>query len=159
LTSIHIFYYSRKEVILLYRPTVRYDDIFKKYVDSLFQATLLDRNQLIRGALFAAAHSNEFEVLLKPYQKGDVPLPSPLWKADQHRFWLEQCPTIIGEGGDVNASDERKREANKAHAAIGGRGSITTEISRIGPAEGRTREIPSPRIHIKNQGGITFTIN
>ena len=143
----------------MYRPTVRYDDVFRDYVDSLFHATHLDRNQIIRAALFAAAHSKEFQKILKPYQKGDVPLPSPHWRAEQHRFWLEQCPTIKGEGGDVNASNEREGEVNKTAAAVGGRGSTSKEIRRVGPVEGRTREIPSQRIHIKNQGGITLTIN
>ncbi len=36
----------------MYRPTVRYDDVFKEYIDSLFHATHLDRNQIIRAALF-----------------------------------------------------------------------------------------------------------
>jgi hypothetical protein len=83
----------------MYRPTVRYHDIFRDYINSLFHATHLDRNQLIRGALFAAAQSKEFQALLKPYQKKDVPLPFSLWKAEQHRFWLEQSPGILGKVG------------------------------------------------------------
>jgi len=62
----------------MYRPTVRYDDIFREYVDSLFHATNLDCNQILRAAFFAAAHSEKFQNLLQPHQKKDVPLPSPL---------------------------------------------------------------------------------
>ena len=35
----------------MYRPTMMYDDTFKKYVDGLFHSTTLDRNQIIRAAL------------------------------------------------------------------------------------------------------------
>ena len=44
---------------MVYRPTVRYADVFRDYIDSIFQATTLGRNQIIRGALFAAAQSKE----------------------------------------------------------------------------------------------------
>jgi hypothetical protein len=139
----------------MYRPTVRYDDVFKDYINNLFHATHLDRNQLIRGALFAAAYSKEFQTLLRPYQKKDVPLPSPPWKATQQRFWMEQSPGIKGEGGDVNANDDRARQISKTPGTIEGRrnpGSIRT-------VEGRTRAIPSEPIRIQNRGGITFKIN
>jgi hypothetical protein len=53
----------------VYRPTVRYSPVFKDYVDSVFRATTLDRNQIIRAALYTAAHSMEFQELLKQYQK------------------------------------------------------------------------------------------
>ena len=44
----------------MYRPTVRYDDIYRTYVDRLFKATKLDRNQILRCALFAAAYNHQF---------------------------------------------------------------------------------------------------
>ncbi|NGY76296.1 hypothetical protein F6Y02_07940 (plasmid) [Bacillus megaterium] len=37
--------------VATYRPTVRYHSIYRTYVDSLFQATELDRNQIMRCAL------------------------------------------------------------------------------------------------------------
>lgn len=76
----------------MYRPTVRYADVFKNYVESIYQTTSLDRNQIIRAALFTAAHTNEFQQLLSHYQRRDVPLPSPDWSLDQHPLWMEQNP-------------------------------------------------------------------
>ena len=84
----------------MYRPTVCYDDVFLEYVDSLFQATDLDRNQIIRAALFAAAHSKEFQNLLKSYKKKDVPVPSPLWKLELALFLVgatSKIKLIIGK--------------------------------------------------------------
>jgi hypothetical protein len=145
----------------MYRPTVRYADIFKEYIDSLFHATHLDRNQLIRGALFAAAYSQEFRELLTEYKKKDVPLPSPLWKSTQHRYWMEQCPKLKEEKGgkDVNGTVERATKINKNIGAIERRGNRTEKGRCIKQIEGRTREISSESIRIKNQGGITITIN
>lgn len=141
----------------MYRPTVRYDDAFKDYVDCLFHATHLDRNQLIRAALFAAPYSKEFQALLQPYQKRDVPLPSPTWKADQDGYWLEQCPNIKGGSRDVNANIERERKADVDPGAAEGRREQQA-IRRIGPAEGRKRTLPSQPIRVTG-GGISFTIN
>jgi hypothetical protein len=143
----------------MYRPTVRYHDIFRDYINSLFHATHLDRNQLIRGALFAAAQSKEFQALLKPYQKKDVPLPFSLWKAEQHRFWLEQSPGILGEGGDVNANNDRAGALNTNSGTAEGRTIRPQENRHSGPAERRPGAIPSQRISIKEQGEIVVTIN
>lgn len=86
----------------MYRPTVRYDDVYKEYVDQVFRSTTLDRNQIIRAALFTAAHSTEFHKLLEPYKRKDVPTPSPIWDRNDHALWLEQCPSNREEGRDVN---------------------------------------------------------
>ncbi|MCM3663432.1 hypothetical protein M3204_03380 [Mesobacillus subterraneus] len=67
----------------MYIPTVRYADCYQQYVDKLFQSTHLDRNQIIRAALFTAAHSEEFLKLMRDNQIADVSLPSPLWQLDQ----------------------------------------------------------------------------
>lgn len=80
-----------------YRPTVRYAPVFRDYVDSVFRATTLDRNQIIRAALFAAAYSERFYSILKQYQKKDVPLPSPPWQLEQKELWMEQTPRREGE--------------------------------------------------------------
>lgn len=71
----------------MYRPTVRYPDEFKNYVDALFSKTKLDRNQIFRLALFAAAHSDVFYDILKKYRFNDVPLPSAAWALDDELFW------------------------------------------------------------------------
>lgn len=75
---------------MAYRPTVRYPDIYKDYIESLFRATELDRNQIIRLALFAAAHSDLYKAILKEHQLDDVPLPCPEWTMDEEGCWKEQ---------------------------------------------------------------------
>jgi hypothetical protein len=94
----------------LYRPTVRYADCYQLYVDKMFQSTHLDRNQIIRAALFTAAFSEEFLKIMSQNKKGDVPLPSPLWQMDNTELWREQSPKTTGEGKDVNDPDDRKGE-------------------------------------------------
>lgn len=137
----------------MYRPTVRYDDIFREYVDTLFHATNLDRNQIIRAALFAAAYSKEFRNLLEPYKKKDVPLPSPLWKLEQQCFWLEQRPRLDGEIGDVRIKNGGMVKDSK----------LSADSIRI--SEGseqivqQSKAISSQSIKFKNQGGIIFSIN
>jgi hypothetical protein len=74
----------------MYRPTVRYDDSYRVYVDDLYKATHLDRNQILRCALFAASLSREFSLLLSPYRKRGVDLPKAPWRLEQHGYWLEQ---------------------------------------------------------------------
>ncbi|MCQ6281699.1 hypothetical protein [Bacillus sp. EB600] len=71
----------------MYRPTVRYNDSFKSYIDNLFNATHLDRNQLIRAVLFAAAHSKEYRSILEKYKKADVSLPQADWGLDEEECW------------------------------------------------------------------------
>ncbi len=71
----------------MYRPTVRYPDAFKDYVDNLFRNTKLDRNQIFRLALFAAAHSEVFHDILRKHSFNDVPLPSPEWELADELCW------------------------------------------------------------------------
>jgi hypothetical protein len=71
-----------------YRPTVRYPNEFKDYVDWLYQTTHLDRNQIFRAALFFFGRdlSKQF---LEFHKKRDCKLPSPL--IDQypnHEFFM-----------------------------------------------------------------------
>lgn len=87
---------------MVYRPTVRYHDVFRKYVDDVFKVTSLDRNQIIRAALFTAVFSPQFQQLLKPYfyDQGeglDVPLPQPKWSLREAKYWLEQNAEIYGQ--------------------------------------------------------------
>ncbi|WP_416435084.1 hypothetical protein [Priestia megaterium] len=91
-----------------YRPTVRYHSIYRTYVDSLFQATELDRNQIIRCALFTAAHNPVFLALMNKHKRSDVPLPSSPWQPSSHPLWMEQEPTIEEKGGRAHDDLERK---------------------------------------------------
>jgi hypothetical protein len=74
----------------MYRPTVRYSEVYRNYVEDAFKATRLDRNQILRLALFVAAHTKEFNNILKSYKVSDVPLPSPQWTIEEEGFWREQ---------------------------------------------------------------------
>lgn len=94
----------------MYRPTVRYDAAYKSYIDDLFRATTLDRNQLIRLALFTAAHSEDYLRILNRYKKKDVSLPSPAWSADQHGYWTEQTYSAIEGSEDVNGRTDEGRK-------------------------------------------------
>ena len=154
---------------MTYRPTVRYSDVFGEYVNSLFRATTLDRNQIIRAALFTAAHTSEFQKLLESYKKKkDVPLPHPSWCVEQHVLWLEQCPDIEGGGKDVNADDKRTGEVKKDSGIHQRQGAISQKVQSQDiqyrcnkPIEERERSLSSqPRIQPKilNQGGISIRI-
>lgn len=139
----------------MYRPTVRYADCYQQYVDKMFQSTHLDRNQIIRAALFAAAYSSEFLKLMRLNQKGDVSLPSPLWQLDQMELWREQAPKTTGEGKDFNVYDDRKGEtAINSRAAESG--SKVTKIGRrqseVKGSEGKIQE------RIQTSGGIQIRI-
>jgi hypothetical protein len=92
-----------------YRPTVRYPNEFKDYVDWLFKTTHLDRNQIFRSALFFFGKDEMSKQFLEFHKKRDCKLPSPL--IDQypnHEFFMNftknQCLTI--EGSDVTSKME-----------------------------------------------------
>lgn len=71
--------------VLVYRPTVRYDDSFKEYVDSLFHSTTLDRNQIMRLALFLLGHTKEGKDVLNHFATST--LPSPKWTVNDMVVW------------------------------------------------------------------------
>jgi hypothetical protein len=75
---------------MVYRPTVRYPDVYKQYIEDVFKVTTLDRNQIIRLALFVAAHSPEYKTILKKYKIDDVPLPHPDWGQAEEECWKNQ---------------------------------------------------------------------
>ena len=149
----------------MYRPTVRYDDVFKQYVDDLFRATDLDRNQIIRGALFAAAHSKEFHRLLEEHKRKDVPLPHPSWQLSDNHYWKEQRPKIKEGGRDVS-HDKSRRESEGLKTTggiIGDGGRKESEPNkqhrRLESVKGRSRALPSERIRIRKEGGITIKVH
>jgi hypothetical protein len=90
LTSGDIYYIEYKGVIILdYRPTVRYPSDFKKYVDDLFQATHLDRNQIFRASLFFFGNDELSKQFLEHHRKRDCKLPSPLYmNHPNHEFYM-----------------------------------------------------------------------
>jgi hypothetical protein len=133
----------------MYRPTVRYADVYRDYVNDVFHATTLDRNQIIRLALFVAANSPEYNAILRQYQKADVSLPRPKWHPNQSPLWMEQEPIGIEEGEDVNAFDGRKTGAGPV-----------ADVSRAGaPGTDTRREGAIREGVIKTTGGISFSID
>ncbi|MGV7002526.1 hypothetical protein ACWA2C_28210 [Priestia megaterium] len=133
----------------MYRPTVRYADEYKTYIDELFRSTTLDRNQILRCALFAAAHSKEFHQIISHFQRKDVPTPSPGWSLGDWRWWRFQDVKKV-EGMDVNALNSGKTSDEKnGTAGDAGRGSYPkrneplqgTPIPRA--SQGRIRPVAS----------------
>lgn len=136
----------------MYRPTVRYHDIYKEYVDNIFMATHLDRNQIIRAALFTAAHSTEFIKLMKENKRGDVPLPSPFWLMNQPELWMEQNPLIEEREVDVNVINTGATKNEGTHDTIRGfeRNGSRTEIElRRQQSESRRERTVSGGIKIR----------
>lgn len=109
----------------MYRPTVRYDDVYKEYVDKLFQATSLDRSQIIRMGLFLLGHTSEGKALLKAHLKKDVPLPSPAWGPDDHGAWRTQTWVRERGGGGRHITTERRE---RPIYSSNGKGAITFHL-------------------------------
>ncbi|MEH7466124.1 hypothetical protein V7195_06355, partial [Priestia megaterium] len=101
-----------KSQVDTYRPTVRYHSMYRTYVDSLFQATELDRNQIMRCALFTAAHNPVFLALMNQYKMSDVPLPSSPWHPSSHPLWMEQEPNIEEKGGEYDDLERKGTATN-----------------------------------------------
>lgn len=121
----------------LYRPTIRCSDVYRTYVNQLFHATWLDRNQIIRCALFTAAYNPYFLELMNEYKKHDVTPPPPLWSRSDHDIWMEQ-DAGVKEGGERINDD------------IGRKGSSTDFIEIFG-APTNSRSIPGTNIQSKQQ--------
>ncbi|OVE34557.1 hypothetical protein CCZ20_25855 [Priestia aryabhattai] len=161
-----------KNQIATYRPTVRYHSIYRTYVDSLFQATKLDRNQIMRCALFTAAHNPVFLALMNQYKMSDVPLPSSPWQPSSHPLWMEQEPNTEEKGGREHDDLERKGTSTNTSTLLGtstdgqpmsgtiiqphrkpSTGEKAARITRHQqPIERRTRAIPT--LQLSNNGGI-----
>ena len=97
----------------MYRPTVRYDDMYEKYVTNLFNCTELDRNQIIRAALFIAGHTEQFRKIIAPHLKKGMSFPEPLWESDQHEYWLNK--TVVSHKKAVK-SNPRPKSISQQHA-------------------------------------------
>ncbi|TYS88981.1 hypothetical protein [Rossellomorea aquimaris] len=139
----------------MYRPTVRYAEIYKTYIEEVFHATTLDRNQIIRLALFVAANSPEYNAILSEYKYADVLLPRPKWSPNQSALWQSQEPTEMEEGGTSHVIDGREASFSEV-----------VDVSRAGAAgattqgENTRREGSIREGVIKATGGsISFALN
>ncbi|MGY3715364.1 hypothetical protein ACWE42_07555 [Sutcliffiella cohnii] len=138
---------------MVYRPTVRYHEYFRKYVDDIFSLTSLDRTQIIRAALFTAAYSDDFKNLLKQYLKNEeAVIPYPSWKRTEKKYWLEMNPETYGEVSTVDVGKVMEKEKT---------------ISRIEKTSEGERDVPTPSldtkgitksIEVKNKGGIVLSL-
>lgn len=146
----------------MYRPTVRYGEAFHTYIDAVFHTTHLDRNQILRGALFVAAHSTEFGKLLSDYQKKDVPLPSPNWSLSDNGLWMERCQTIEKRGEEIDEKQVADRQ-RRASDLFGLSDSTDAREARVGTERrigtDTRREGAVSSIRVANTGGITFKID
>lgn len=141
----------------MYRPTIRYDDVFKTYVDDVFKTTSMDRNQIIRAALFVAAHTPEFRALLHNYRVTEQNIPVPSWTMKDDYYWKGQATK--GECTD----DSRQQEFTPLcedtgrieHSGSNGRPNVDTTVRT---STGRVGEVSTERIPVTN-GAIIFTAN
>jgi dsDNA-binding SOS-regulon protein len=98
---------------MVYRPSVRYADAYQKYVQELDETTHLDRNQIIRLALFLASHSDEYQSILKKYKKPDTTLPQPHWGRDEDDLWKKQNYIPKSKAPEIRKTVETIRIINK----------------------------------------------
>lgn len=150
----------------MYRPTVRYPDIYKEFVNELFCLTGLDRNKIIRCCMFTAIYNPEFIRIIETYKHKDVPLPSPKWALTEDHLWLEQDGIAKNKEGREDANINRKAatseitkllEPAKGSNGIPGlpeecRKEEHEELRRKPSLAGPTRSLPS--IHVHGNGGI-----
>ena len=103
-----------------YRPTVRYDMRFKDYVESIFHATNLDRNQIMRLALYVLGHTSEGNRILEEFSKDvQTPPPLPSWELlEDWELWLGKKPNRVGVENvrkKLDTSVKPKSEPIKIH--------------------------------------------
>jgi hypothetical protein len=143
----------------MYRPTVRYDDTYKKYIDDVFKSTFLDRNQIIRLALFVAAHTDAFKQVLNEYRRQGVScLPSPSWELWEYGYWLDAEYKQKRRGGNVNADNRRKNGATVINEETSPGRNNAQENRCIESPSRRPGQIPAERIIRNANGGIRITI-
>lgn len=71
----------------IYRPTVRYDKVFGEYVNELFHVSTLDRNEIIRLALFTAPLGALFRSKVELYLNNGAAFPAPPWTPQMIHLW------------------------------------------------------------------------
>lgn len=146
----------------MYRPTVRYAEVYRDYVDDVFRATTLDRNQIIRLALFIAAHSEDYQAILTEHMRDDsASLPHAKWRPNQAILWREQDPAMVEEeentyGGGTSLYAKSEGET-VARPIVAGRGNgISAGANSPGENARREGEV---RQRIKATGGLTLTLS
>ena len=88
----------------MWRPTVRYDERYRDYIDTLFKTSRLDRNQIMRLALFSAPYSPLFQAQIKQFRASEDEA-SHEWEIWEHELWKQQS---------VEKKKEAQQRANNA---------------------------------------------
>lgn len=71
----------------IYRPTVRYAPAYREYVNDLYHLTTLDRNQIIRLALFCAPLSALFRSKIESHLKTGNEFQKAPWGPKDADLW------------------------------------------------------------------------
>lgn len=86
----------------VYEPRIRCAEAFRGYVNQLYQATTLDRNQIMRLMMFTAPFSGLFQSTMEGKLKSlETTLPDPIWTPKANLLWLTQG----GEGYELQNQD------------------------------------------------------
>lgn len=152
----------------MYRmPTVRCDDAFGEYINDIYQSTHLDKNQIVRLALFTAPFNAAFVTQLKKHIKPGASLPSSDWEVFEHGYWMDQTYQVKEEEGDANEkneNDSRGRAAGPSaspvvHGTRSGNDEADHRSGRVKPAARREGAISTSGTAIRTSGGgIKFTV-
>ncbi|MGJ9383255.1 hypothetical protein [Salipaludibacillus sp. CF4.18] len=127
----------------MYRPTVRMDDVYRDWVESVQESTGLDRAQIIRLAIYAAPFSDVFKEQISQRKQGDTTLPPPAWeRVSDGGAWRNSTWKREEREGDTSESNKAGTRINKEFSYEVERTTKgdTTKIQR------RERTIHQPKI-------------
>lgn len=100
---------------MVYRPTVRYSDVYAEYMEKLADSSGLERTQLIRCALFTAVHTEEFQKIINEFSEKDHAFPAPVWSLEDHSLWLELDSDTTNRKEESNELTPRVHNQAEAH--------------------------------------------
>lgn len=133
----------------MYRPTVRYEDCFREYVDQLVNVTGLDRNQIFRLAMYLMPFSKEGKEVLNFFSSS--PLPSPKWNLNSMVEWYGEPLNLALEGG-TSAGEQKQLEGGTSNVE---EESLCRSGSKVARFEGEIRQ----ETQVTNkQGEIIFRL-
>lgn len=99
----------------MYEPKIRCADAYREYIDRLYKATKLDRNQIVRLAMFCAPFSGLFQSKIEGrHLKDGQTLPPASWNQKQDGIWLTQS-------GEFTPTAPEDEIIVRSGSAIGGR--------------------------------------
>lgn len=99
----------------MYRPPLRMDDAFQVWVNQMFHATGLDRNQIMRLAIFTAPFGALFKSKIDIHTRKNGLTPPPPWSPKHNDLWLRQT---IGESREDVCQEEKQLLGNIGQTQI-----------------------------------------